>query len=261
MDFYVSVMLNDFERGLEMASKEGFYPEIRITDTEHMLSLSGKDISSMHRLMDCFQARTFVHGPFLGLDIASLNDRIADYSMQCMERGLEITAALGGPIMVVHSNYSPFFSRSGLRDWLGNWAARMPGLLDCAEKLSVRIALENVWEPRPEALMRLMDVLGRDDLYVCLDTGHIAVFSRLPVERWWEVLGNRVIALHLHDNDGLSDDHLTPGAGIFDFDSLAAIIAKQRCFPPSTFEMDVRGAVAGRRYLENLLEVYRRKLS
>jgi len=95
-------------------------------------------------------------------------------------------------------------------------------------------------------------MLPGNEALVCLDTGHINAFSRLPVKRWWEVLGERVIALHLHDNDGLSDDHLPPGNGIFDFPALVGLLRDRDTLPLMTLEVDIRQAALGRLYLESL---------
>ena len=129
----------------------------------------------------------------------------------------------------------------------------MGSVLAKAAGLGVRVALENAWEERPEALARLVDVLPPGAALVCLDTGHINAFSRRPVRRWWDVLGDRVIALHLHDNDGSSDDHLPPGRGIFDFSALAAILRGRTAMPLMTFEVDLEGAIEGRAHFESLL--------
>ncbi|MFA6033577.1 MAG: TIM barrel protein, partial [Myxococcota bacterium] len=37
--------------------------------------------------------------------------------------------------------------------------------------------------------------------------------------------GGRVFSLHLHDNDGVSDQHLLPGGGVVDFAGIAALLA------------------------------------
>jgi sugar phosphate isomerase/epimerase len=195
---------------------------------------------------------TFTHGPFLGLDIASLNDHIAQYSAECLKQGLRVTSGLGGAVMVMHSNYSPLYSRAGLREWRGNWSARMPAIVEAAKGRGVTIAIENAWEERPEVLVHLIDMLPRGEVGVCIDTGHINAFSRLPVKRWWDVLGDKVIALHLHDNDGLSDDHLSPGMGMFDFPALVEILRVRDPMPLMTLEVDLEQAIEGRRYLEAL---------
>jgi sugar phosphate isomerase/epimerase len=253
MIFHASVMLDELEEKLDSVAAAGLHPEVRMRDAGHLMKLADSDVARMGKLLAARSLSTFAHGPFLGLDIASLDAHIAEYSAACLARGLEVTAGLGGSTMVVHTNYSPRFSRAGLREWLGNWSARMGPMLRKARGLGVRIALENVWEERPETLARLVGVLPDRDAMVCLDTGHLAAFSGLPAARWWELLGEKVIALHLHDNDGSSDDHLPPGRGIFDFPSLAAILRGRVPPPLMTFEVDLAGAIEGKAYLESLL--------
>lgn len=252
MRFHVSVMLHDFERGLDAAAREGFLPEVRMADVERMRRLDAASLGRMRGLLDERGRGALAHGPYLGLDVASLNEHIARYSAECLERGAEIAAALGCSVMVVHTNYSPFFSRAGLREWLGNWSERMSPIVERARALGVGVALENVWERTPEELERLLGALPRGAVRVCLDTGHIAAFSRLPVGRWWDRLGDRTAALHLHDNDGLSDDHLPPGGGVFDFPALAGILSGAAAPPLMTLEVDIAEAAAGRAYLESI---------
>jgi sugar phosphate isomerase/epimerase len=254
MIFHVSVMLDELEGRLDEVVRAGFHPEVRIRDAGHLLKLGDADVERMGREIARRGLTTFAHGPFLGLDLASLDDHLAEYSAACLARGLEVTAGLGGSAMVVHTNYSPRFSRSGLREWLGNWSLRMGPILEKARALGVKVALENVWEERPEVLGHLIDVLPGRAAMVCLDTGHLAAFSRLPAARWWDLLGDRVIALHLHDNDGLSDDHLPPGAGIFDFAALVARVRERAAPPLMTLEVELARADEGRRYLEDLFE-------
>jgi sugar phosphate isomerase/epimerase len=252
MVFHVSVNLDELRERLEAVAGAGFLPEVRMTDVAHLLRLPDEEVAGLRRLLDRRELTTFTHGPFLGLDIASLNDHVAEYSAECLVRGCEVSAGLGASTMIVHTNYSPFFSRAGLREWLGNWSERMGAIIGRARDLGVRIALENAWEERPEVLAHLVDALPRGGASVCLDTGHINAFSHLPVRRWWEVLGDRVVALHLHDNDGLSDDHLPPGAGIFDFPALATLVRGMNTVPLMTLEVGISGAIEGRRYLEEL---------
>jgi sugar phosphate isomerase/epimerase len=253
MIFHASVMLDELEEKLDSVAAAGFHPEVRMRDAGHLMELADADVARMGKLLAERSLATFTHGPFLGLDIASLDAHIAEYSAACLARGLEVTAGLGGPVMVVHTNYSPRFSRAGLREWLGNWSERMGPILEKARGLGVRVALENVWEERPEVLAHLIEVLPDRDAMVCLDTGHICAFSRLPAARWWELLGERAIALHLHDNDGSSDDHLPPGRGIFDFPALAETLRGRSPMPLMTFEVELAGAIEGRAHLESFL--------
>jgi sugar phosphate isomerase/epimerase len=251
MTYYVSVPLKRFEERIDFFSAGGFHPEIRMNDAAYLLGCSGAALERTRRLIEERSLTLFTHGPFFGLDCASIDAHIADYSRSCLERGLEVTAALGGSVMVIHTGYLPMFSRAGRRAWYRNWAARMPALAERAGRLGTTLALENTWEDRPEVIEHLLGAVPGAG--VCLDTGHLNAFSRLSVARWWKVLGNRVVALHLHDNDGLSDDHQVPGTGTFDFGALMRLVKGSNPMPLMDFELEPAVAALGRRYIEELL--------
>jgi len=87
---------------------------------------------------------------------------------------------------------------SGLKNSLLTWKP----LLEEAEALSVKLALENVFDEKPEPLRRLLDEVNSPFLGYCLDAGHGNLFSEVPLEDWVGVLGPRLLEIHLHDNHG-----------------------------------------------------------
>jgi sugar phosphate isomerase/epimerase len=56
---------------------------------------------------------------------------------------------------------------------------------------------------------------------------------------WWDLLGDRLVGLHLHDVRGLVD-HRAPGNGDVDFAWLAERIRAAAPSPALTFEIDQR---------------------
>jgi sugar phosphate isomerase/epimerase len=253
MRFFLSVPLSRFDDMLDDVVEAGFYPEIRMTKADYLAKTTMSKFAQMRELIEKRSLRTFTHGPFFGLDIASLDICLSEYSADCLNIGLEATAALGGSVMVMHTGYLPQFSRGGRRHWMKNWAERMPKIVEHAEKLGVTLALENTWDDRPEIMLHLADMLPGDTVRFCLDTGHVNAFSRLGITRWWDMIGDRVVAMHLHDNDGISDDHLAPGEGIFDFETLAGRLRGLETMPLLDIEVDLPRAPRGRDYLEDLL--------
>jgi sugar phosphate isomerase/epimerase len=254
MDFYVSVPLSRFDGLIDEVSELGFHPEIRMTRADHLSRLGESDFARMRERLERDSLGVFTHGPFFGLDIASLDRCLSEYSADCLLIGLEATSRLGGRLMVMHTAYMPQFSRGGRRHWFRNWAERMPRIVDRARELGITIALENTWDDRPEILMHLADLIGGGDVRFCLDTGHVNVFSRLSIRHWWNAVGDRTAALHLHDNDGLSDDHLEPGKGTFDFTGLARCLRESGLVPLLDLEVDLSDAEYGRLYIERLLQ-------
>lgn len=253
MEWYISVPLHKFDELIGGVVAAGFNPEFRMTLADHLAAMTPGDFARIREFLDEHFLRTFTHGPFFGLDVASLDRCLSEYSTDCLVSGLEATSALGGTVMAMHTGYLPQFSRGGRRHWLRNWAERMPRIVERAEALGITLALENTWDDRPEVLLHLAHLVPGDRLRFCLDTGHVNCFSRLSIGRWYDALGERIVALHLHDNDGLSDDHLPPGAGTVDFEALAARLSRLDDLPLLDLEVELQQAPRGRDYLESLL--------
>jgi sugar phosphate isomerase/epimerase len=252
MDFYVSVPLSTYDELIDGVVNQGFHPEFRMTRADHLARMGEADFTRIREHLRAHSQKTFTHGPFFGLDIASLDRCLSEYSADCLLVGLQATNALGGKVMVIHTGYMPQFSRGGRRHWFRNWKERMPRIVERAMELGVTLALENTWDDRPEVLLHLAELLPAGGVKFCFDTGHVNVFSRLSVGRWWEAIGDRVVAIHLHDNDGLSDDHLAPGRGTFDFSSLIHCLVASGFSPLLDLEVDLPAAEEGRTYFEGL---------
>jgi len=250
--FFLSTPISRLEDDIPWLVENRFNPEVRMARVDYIMDLDMERVRTVGDRLKDEGLGVFTHGPFFGLDIASMDRHISEYTLNSMLRGLEITSALGADVMVIHSGFLPFFSRGGRRHWFSNWAVRMVPVLEKARELGIRLALENSWEDRPELLEHLIELIPSGDLYVCIDTGHLNTFSKLSIDYWWKRLGERVIAMHLHDNDGVSDDHLPPGTGTFDFSRLGELLALMQDKPILDLEIDRELAGEGRRYLENL---------
>lgn len=79
----------------------------------------------------------------------------------------------------------------------------------------------------PEDILKVIEEVGSGTLVVCVDVGH-ANISRISLRRFHDVLGARVVSLHLHDNNGLSDEHAMPGTRSLDLDEVSDFILLTR---------------------------------
>ena len=84
-------------------------------------------------------------------------------------------------------------------------------------KMEHRFTLENIYEESPATLTALVDRLDSPWLGHCFDIGHWRLFGSTPQAEWLAAIAPRLLHLHLHDNRGLSDDHLPVGEGIIDY--------------------------------------------
>ena len=105
-------------------------------------------------------------------------------------------------------------------------------LLPFAKQHGVKIAVENMWNwnggnigpaacSSPEDFNAHLDAVDDDYLVACLDIGHaeMAGVHTSAVEMIY-ALGNRLQALHIHDNDGVYDKHQIPFSMNIDFETI-----------------------------------------
>ncbi len=72
-------------------------------------------------------------------------------------------------------------------------------------------------------------IAGEELFGFCLDVGHLLVLG-MDGKNCMEKLGSRIKALHIHDNDGADDSHLSPYHGVNDWERfLKGLIAIDYC--------------------------------
>lgn len=134
---------------------------------------------------------------------------------------IEATAIAGGKICVIHPNNNKTPEEN---------AIMYKELMPIAHKFGVKIATENMWNWNnekdraaeaacsfPENFVQHVDVVGDDFMGACVDIGHGAMFDGLVPEDLIYALKQRVIALHIHDNDCWHDSHEVPFTMKIDF--------------------------------------------
>lgn len=100
-------------------------------------------------------------------------------------------------------------------------------LIPVLKETNVTVCLENLFTDfqgrlfegscsNPLEAVRYIDLLNqkaqKECFGLCLDTGHLHLL-RKNIREYIRILGPRIKALHIHDNDSTSDQHLMPFAG------------------------------------------------
>lgn len=111
----------------------------------------------------------------------------------------------------------------------GNWdvfIARMERIAGESAKQGSRLAVENLADR--EGLKRIMDYFSANPhVGLCFDTGH----NHVAAPGSFELPGlypDRIFALHVHDNNGKTDEHLLPGEGTVDWAAFMGAIGKTK---------------------------------
>jgi sugar phosphate isomerase/epimerase len=170
------------------------------------------------------------------VDVASPDPdrRAADLTQ--VHRDLDICADLGIRNVVIHpGGYGESATARELQAVDDLRRAAFAELAEHCGRAGTRLALENVadygkgaWGHRRfgaivEELLALIADLGSPDLGLCLDTSH-ANMQGLNQPEAIRTAGERLLALHISDNDGSGDQHRTPGYGTVDWPPLIAAL-------------------------------------
>jgi sugar phosphate isomerase/epimerase len=164
-------------------------------------------------------AMTF-HAPFMDLSPGGVDEKVRQVTRERFLRVFDAADVLRPKAVVFHSGYEKW--KYGLKPeiWLEGSLRFWPEFIERAAATGTKIAIENIFEDSPGNLQSLMEGLASEHVGVCFDTGHFNVFSSLPLSAWMESIGQYIVELHLHDNDGSRDAHLPMGEGDFPFPEL-----------------------------------------
>jgi sugar phosphate isomerase/epimerase len=180
-----------------------------------------------------------VHFPFHEIHPGGRDPIILAATAERLGKAFELAMLYGAGHIVAHAMYHDYLYANEYERWLENSAATWRGLLRDFPG-HPPLLLENVFEKEPRPLADLMRALVGLNAGICFDVGHWHFFAggrnKQDLSRWIEVLGPWVRRLHLHDNDGSSDQHLGMGAGSIPFADLFSLLGQNGNRPGMTLE-------------------------
>ncbi len=132
-----------------------------------------------------------------------------------LKRAIECTAEAGGKICIIHPDNNATPAEN---------AEMYFELLPFAKDCGVKIATENMWNwnssldqaapaacSDPASFNAHLDAVNDDFLIACLDIGHAEMKGlNTTAPEMIYALGDRLQALHIHDNDRWHDSHQIP---------------------------------------------------
>lgn len=154
-----------------------------------------------------------LHGNFIDVNPASGDIRYRELSRARCRDSCETALYVGAENVVFHCSCFPFL-RGGYLEW---WAALCAEFYEeLVEQYDLNIFIENSPDIDPGPIKALMEVISNKRIGVCLDLGHVN-YSHTPLAGWFDKLGDRIGYIHLSDNMGTYDDHMTLGTGTVDW--------------------------------------------
>ena len=150
-----------------------------------------------------------IHAPVLEQNNLSLNnldgDQVYQNYLQCVKDCFDYKI----PKIVIHlPDDSCPINKIGLE--------RLEHIIDLAEKINVKIAFENL--NNIHNLQLVLSIFQSPNVGFCYDScHHINFLSDIDL---LSLYGNRLFALHLHDNGGIHNQHQLPFDGKLNWDKI-----------------------------------------
>jgi sugar phosphate isomerase/epimerase len=160
-----------------------------------------------------------VHAPILNMDIAASNTRFRELSTRLIMESILHAYEIEAKLVVVHPGlHSPLQHLVPQINWDLNKES-LRKIIIYGKNLGVTITVENMPANTPCFLQRVEEFqeLANEDLqlFITLDVGHANTVSQL--QTFLEFMKDRILHIHLHDNNGSNDDHMVVGTGTTDW--------------------------------------------
>lgn len=159
-----------------------------------------------------------------------------EYVLNAIKKCMMLLSEVECPWIVVHPAFNGYKQKLTVtEEWKLNeeiYSALIPTI----KATGVRVATENMFSSYKGKIMEAVmsdfdfaaafvdhmnDIAGEKLFGFCLDIGHAALLHR-DQRKVINTLGERITVLHMHDNDGVGDQHLFPYEGIVDWDAVCA---------------------------------------
>jgi len=195
-----------------------------VDESQH--ALNRKRVNALKKIARENALELTVHAPFADINIASPNPVLRRVMLKRLEKSLGCARQLRCQQWIFHSGW-----KSGVSEFYPNldWQLNLRSvrtLLTIAKKLGVEVSMENTPEPFHFLVKRLQDFalfyseLGSDgNIGITLDIAHAN--TNQQVFDFIEKFADKIVHVHISDNEGKYDSHRGIGYGKIDWEAVA----------------------------------------
>lgn len=177
-----------------------------------------------------------IHLPFFDLHPGSLDPLVRTICIERLVQAARVARIYEPMHAIAHLDFNELVSGRHQNEWLDNSIETWTTLL---QHMETPLFLENVHEDSPAYQANVLTHVS-GNIGACLDIGHWHCFGkgwqRHDLSTWLDTLSAFPLHLHLHDNDGNSDQHFGLGRGSIPWQELWDWTRKKNTHPSVTME-------------------------
>lgn len=190
------------------------------------------------------------HAPFHFEDYSNQAE-FESFIYPTIVRSIELSAAMGAKVAVVHPLHHMLYE--GHEEEIFELNMKFyKSLIPVCQNWGIKVGVENMLQrdrrrarpshdtcSRIEEFCRYIDTLNSEYMVACLDVGHVGLAPHRD-EAWdfIRILGHeRLLALHIHDNDYRTDKHSVPFNGLIDWHKVTKALGEINYSGDFTYEV------------------------
>lgn len=245
-----SFSLVAFDEMLEKIRKEFGLWEI-VAELEHDLPVIEE---GAEYAMESYDMKFQIHAPIADLNIGSPSERMRKHSIDELLLLIEICERLSIPLITIHPGTAVAYGDEVKGRVIEATKDSIRTIAHETEGMGLKIALENMppgsWSTCTD-VGALLSVVEGTSIGICFDTGHAHVAGSVDGflhER------ERILNVHLHNNDGKSDLHLPLADGTMDLRPIVGALSRKYHGNYIIEASNLREGIESKRILEGWLE-------
>ncbi len=176
------------------------------------------DTESIMSVLDQYGLFCQVHAPICDWNVASMTDRLMRASIDETKETIDAAEMLGAKVVTVHPGLSSMAVPGMESRAVERANIAMRELESYVDGREIVLAIENM--PNPPFFLgrtasQLAEIVDGTDLGICFDIGHANTMGE--IDAMIDSFKDRIVNIHIHDNNGDRDAHMTLGQGSIDF--------------------------------------------
>ena len=176
--------------------------------------------------------RYSIHPPAFDINLTSENKAVRETAFSEYKKSIEFAGMINASHVVIHPGFcfSSVFDKQTARERAVMYIKQLSKF---AQANNIKLVIENVGYDgtsifTQEEFTGFLDKYfeGDESVGYLIDVGH-AFLNRWDIPKLLRDIKHRLLALHLHDNNGITDDHLPIGEGKIEWQEIFNTIQEQ----------------------------------
>lgn len=230
MNYYISALIKGMDSMDELASWIDSEPFTNLGIELIAFTHDGNYWNKLCDILEEISCPISFHGPYINIEATSPKGSSEyDWMIESYYKVFALAKKYNIKYVVFHYTHKGF-QADNIELAQKTSQKNIETLLKMAKEHQVNMLIENLPFPKGEMPLynneEYINVFDKNkDALSIIDLGH-ANMNRMNLERFLQIHGNRVKSYHLHNNDGVDDQHNSIMDGTFDYDNFFSLYKK-----------------------------------